>query len=60
MIDWKELLVVLRSYPKFREEFLAHLDLAYNLGAQPQQVKYKLKYLLLYKLTIFPADTLVM
>ena len=38
VIDWNELLVVLRAYPRFRDEFLSHLDLAYNLGHLPQQV----------------------
>ena len=31
-IPWKDLLVVLKAYPKFRDNFLNELELAYNLG----------------------------
>ncbi|XP_067042348.1 potassium voltage-gated channel subfamily H member 6-like isoform X3 [Acropora muricata] len=31
-VAWSELVVVLRAYPTFRQEFITHLELAYNLG----------------------------
>lgn len=31
-VAWSELVVVLRAYPSFRQEFITHLELAYNLG----------------------------
>ncbi|XP_028518006.1 potassium voltage-gated channel subfamily H member 6 isoform X2 [Exaiptasia diaphana] len=32
VVDWQDLLAVLKVYPDFREQFTHHLKLAYNLG----------------------------
>ena len=31
-VAWSELVAVLKAYSSFREEFITHLELAYNLG----------------------------
>lgn len=33
-VAWSELITVLKAYPSFREEFITHLELAYNLGTE--------------------------
>ncbi|XP_068701371.1 potassium voltage-gated channel subfamily H member 6-like isoform X1 [Montipora foliosa] len=35
-VAWNELIGVLRAYPSFREEFISHLELAYNLGTEAE------------------------
>ena len=35
-VTWNELIGVLRAYPSFREEFISHLELAYNLGTEAE------------------------
>jgi len=36
-VAWSELITVLKAYPSFREEFITHLELAYNLGTDAEE-----------------------
>ncbi|XP_078369353.1 LOW QUALITY PROTEIN: voltage-gated inwardly rectifying potassium channel KCNH6-like [Oculina patagonica] len=36
-VAWCELVAVLKAYPSFREEFITHLELAYNLGHEVEE-----------------------
>ena len=35
-VAWCELVAVLKAYSSFREEFITHLELAYNLGHEEE------------------------
>ena len=35
-VAWSDLVAVLKAYPSFREDFLTHLELAYNLGTDAE------------------------
>ncbi|XP_032219964.2 potassium voltage-gated channel subfamily H member 6 isoform X3 [Nematostella vectensis] len=37
-ITWSDLLIVLKAYPTFQEDFLDHLELAYNLGNIDEEI----------------------
>ena len=35
-VAWSDLIAVLKAYSSFREDFLNHLELAYNLGTEAE------------------------
>jgi len=39
-VAWSELVAVLKAYSSFREEFITHLELAYNLGHEVEVRKH--------------------
>lgn len=49
-VAWSDLVVVLKAYPSFREEFLTHLELAYNLGTDAEEEEF-------VDIVLFPEET---